>query len=99
MLSSEMAVNLYRSEKVSLTRAAEIAGLSLEGFKNLLQLKGIKRVVAAPPEDKMLREVDPIASYSLKYDVVISGLVYPAEIYRKFNTPFLLNVKEQGITI
>lgn len=42
---------------------------------------------------------DLIASYSLKYDVVISGLVYPAEIYRKFNTPFLLNVKEQGIAI
>lgn len=47
-----------------------------------------------------MRKVDDlIASYSLKYDVVISGLVYPAEIYRKFNTPFLLNVKEQGIAI
>jgi uncharacterized protein len=47
-----------------------------------------------------MRKVDDlIASYSLKYDVVISGLVYPEEIYRKFNTPFLLNVKEQGIAI
>jgi hypothetical protein len=46
------------------------------------------------------RKVDDlIASYSLKYDVVISGLVYPEEIYKRFNTPFLLNVKEQGIAI
>lgn len=60
MLRSEMAVGLYRSEKISLSRAAEIAGLSLEGFKDLLEFKGIKRVVAAPPEDKMRREVDLI---------------------------------------
>ena len=60
MLSEEMAVELYRSEKVSLSRAAEIAGLSQEGFKNLLELKGIKRVVAAPSEDKIRRGVDLI---------------------------------------
>jgi len=42
---------------------------------------------------------DLIASYSLKYDIVISGLVYPAETYQKFNTPFLLNVKEEGILV
>jgi len=42
---------------------------------------------------------DLVASYSLKYDMVISGIVYPAEIYRRFNTPFLQNVKEEGIAI
>jgi len=42
---------------------------------------------------------DLIASYSLKYDVVISGLVYPAEAYQRFNTPFLLNVKEEGVSL
>lgn len=42
---------------------------------------------------------DLIASYSLKYDVVISGLVYPAETYQQFNTPFLLNIKEEGVAI
>ncbi|MFB3766013.1 MAG: nucleotidyltransferase domain-containing protein [Methanotrichaceae archaeon] len=40
-----------------------------------------------------------IVRYSLEYGVVISGLVYPAEIYHQFNTPFLLNVKEEGISI
>jgi predicted nucleotidyltransferase len=42
---------------------------------------------------------DLIASYSLRYDVVISGIVYPAEAYRLFNTPFLQNVKEEGTAI
>ncbi len=47
-----------------------------------------------------IRKVDDlIAKYSLKYDVVISGLVYPAETYQQFNTPFLLNIKEEGIAI
>jgi predicted HTH domain antitoxin len=32
MLRSEMAAELYRSEKVSLSRAVEIAGLFLEGL-------------------------------------------------------------------
>jgi hypothetical protein len=40
-----------------------------------------------------------IAGYSLKYDVVISGLVYPANAYYEFNTPFLQNVKEEGVAI
>lgn len=58
-------------------------------------------ILVDPPlaREEMRKVDDLIASYSLKYDVVISGLVYPAEIYRKFNTPFLLNVKEQGIAI
>lgn len=39
------------------------------------------------------------ARYSLENDAVISGLVYPAEFYHNFNTPFLLNIKEEGISI
>jgi hypothetical protein len=35
----------------------------------------------------------------LENEVVISGLLYPAEIYHKFNSPFLQNVKEEGVTI
>ena len=46
------------------------------------------------------RKVDDlIASYSLENDVVISGLVYPRETYHRFNTPFLLNIKEEGILV
>lgn len=58
-------------------------------------------ILVDPPlaREEMRKVDDLIASYSLKHDVVISGLVYPAEIYKRFNTPFLLNVKEQGIAI
>jgi predicted HTH domain antitoxin len=59
-LKQEVAVELYKSEKVSLCRAAEISDTSLEGFKDLLELKGIKRVVKAPFEDKMQLGVDLI---------------------------------------
>ncbi len=42
---------------------------------------------------------DVIAEYSLEHDIVISGIVYPSKIFREYNTPFLLNVKEDGIKI
>ena len=54
----EMAVVLYKSEKVSMSRAAEIAGTSIEGFKNFLESKGIRRLVSAPPEERLLKGVD-----------------------------------------
>lgn len=57
-IKQEMAVELYKSEKVSLSRAAEIAGLSIEGFKELLDLKGFERIVAAPSKDEIRRGVD-----------------------------------------
>jgi predicted HTH domain antitoxin len=54
----EMAAELYKSEKVSMSRAAEIAGISMEGFKNLLELRGIKRVVSASSEERLQKGVD-----------------------------------------
>ena len=49
--------------------------------------------------DETRKVDDLIASYSLAHDVVISGLVYPRETYHRFNTPFLLNIKEEGILV
>ena len=49
--------------------------------------------------DETRKVDDLIASYSLEHDVVISGLVYPIETYQRFNTPFLLNIKEEGIVV
>ncbi len=57
-IKMEMAAELYKSEKVSLSRAAEIAGTSLEGFKTFLKLKGIKRIVHAPSEERLQKGVD-----------------------------------------
>jgi Nucleotidyltransferase domain. len=49
--------------------------------------------------DETRKVDDLIADYSLEHDVVISGLVYPMETYQRFNTPFLLNIKEEGIVV
>ncbi|MGA9099300.1 MAG: UPF0175 family protein [Methanotrichaceae archaeon] len=59
-IKQEMAVELYKSEKVSLSRAAEIAGISIEGFKSLLESRGIKRIVHAPSPERLRKEVDII---------------------------------------
>jgi predicted nucleotidyltransferase len=50
-------------------------------------------------KDETRKVDDLIAGYSLEHDVVISGLVYPIETYQRFNTPFLLNIKEEGIVV
>ena len=42
---------------------------------------------------------DLVAEYSLRYDIVISCIVYPLRIFEEYNTPFLLNVKGEGIKV
>ena len=59
-LKTEMAIELYKAEKISLSRAAEIAGTSTEGFKNILEQRGIKRIVKAPSDDKIKKGVELI---------------------------------------
>jgi predicted HTH domain antitoxin len=45
------AVELYCRQKVTLTRAAEIAGLELEMFKERLAERGVSIDIEEPPED------------------------------------------------
>ena len=59
-LKREIAVELYKSEKISLSRAAEIAGVSLEEFKDILEIRGIIREIEAPTEDEIQKGVDLI---------------------------------------
>lgn len=54
----EVAVELYKEGKVSLGKAAEITGVSQEGFKNILKSRGIKREVKAPDKDTLDKEVE-----------------------------------------
>ncbi len=42
---------------VSMSRACEIAGVSIEGFKEILASRGIVRIVKAPPREKIKKEV------------------------------------------
>jgi len=41
-LKVEIAIELYFKEEVSLSRAAEIAGMDIEGFKEILKMRGLK---------------------------------------------------------
>ena len=50
----ELAINLYLSEKASLAKAAEIAGVTTPEFKEILSERGYKRVV----EGDTIEEID-----------------------------------------
>ncbi len=46
------------------------------------------------------KEVSKIASrLSLKYDLVISCVFYPEEEFRRRQTPFLSNIRKEGIKV
>jgi len=52
-LKKEMAVSLYKKERVSLSKAAEIAGMSQEDFKEVLRERGVHRHMATLGKNKM----------------------------------------------
>lgn len=41
-LKVDMAIELYLKEEVSLSKAAEIAGMDMEDFKEILKVRGLK---------------------------------------------------------
>jgi predicted HTH domain antitoxin len=50
-LRTSTAVELYRQDRVTLARAAEIAGLGLEAFKEKLAEHGVPIRADEPPEE------------------------------------------------
>lgn len=52
-LKINAAVEMYSSKDISLGRAAELAGLSIFEFKEILRGRGIKIVVDAPSREEM----------------------------------------------
>jgi predicted HTH domain antitoxin len=50
-LRVKTAIELYRDDKVTLARAAEIAGMNIEAFKEALAEAGVERVIDAEPEE------------------------------------------------
>ena len=52
-LRGQLAIELYRQGKVSLPRAAEIGGVDMESFKELLREAGVTRMI--PPVDETIR--------------------------------------------
>lgn len=49
----ELALNLYQQEEVTLSRAAEFAGLTLWEFKDFLRQRGVSVVVQVPLPEEM----------------------------------------------
>ena len=52
-LKMNAAVEMYRSKDVSLALAAEMAGMSIFEFKELLKTRGITMVVEAPSKEEI----------------------------------------------
>ncbi len=65
-LKIEIAVELYKKGAISLSRASEIAGVSAEGFKEILASRGIVRVVKAPSREKIKKEIKLILQKFMK---------------------------------
>ncbi len=61
-LRMDLAIELYKKREVSLSRAAEICGLNIEDFKELLKERGIKITVPEVTPDELDREVELILS-------------------------------------
>ncbi len=57
-LRTAAAVEMYKREEVSLGRAAEIACVSLEEFKDILHDRGVARTLSPDPDtDKNVAEI------------------------------------------
>lgn len=54
-LRIEIAIDLYRNKKVSLWKAAEIAGLCMEEFKDMLSSRSIKIEIGGTDEESLSR--------------------------------------------
>jgi len=54
----ELAIDLYFKEKVSLAKAAEIAGVTTIEFKDILAERGYKRVVEGDTIEEIDRKIE-----------------------------------------
>jgi len=59
-LKRDVAIELYKKNEVSLSRASEICGLNMEDLKELLKEKGVKTPVPSIPIEEVDKEVERI---------------------------------------
>lgn len=59
-LKMDLAVELYKKKEISLSKGAEISGLNVEDFKELLRERGIKISIPAIPSEDIDKEVERI---------------------------------------
>jgi len=52
------------------------------------------------PSSEVIQKIRELSStLSLKYDVVISEFLFTEEEFESYKTPFLMNVKKEGVVI
>lgn len=52
------SIELYKSEEVSISKAAELAGMNLEDFKRILSERGIRREIKPDRDiDRKVKEI------------------------------------------
>jgi predicted HTH domain antitoxin len=59
-MRKEVAIYLYKNRKISLSRGAEICGVNIEDFKEILKERGIKIEIPSIPSNEIDREVEAI---------------------------------------
>ena len=57
-LRLELALELFKSDEVSLGRAAEIAGLDRWSFEEVMSERGIKQILETDSAEEMDKELD-----------------------------------------
>ena len=63
-LKRELAIGLYKKGEISLSRAAEICGVNIEEFKELLRERNIKIPVPDIPSEEINRGLEEILKIS-----------------------------------
>ena len=54
---NQVEAELYRTEKVSLSKASEIAGMDIESFKEMLEYHNIEIKTAVPSAEEIENEM------------------------------------------
>lgn len=62
-LIRDIAIELYREHRISLSRAAELCGIHLEDFKALLKERGISIEVPPIPLEELDKEADRLLTF------------------------------------
>src|SRR3989339_1905155 len=65
-LRIEVAATLYERAEISLTKAAEIAGVCIEEFKAILKDKGVLMEVPSIPKEELDKQVKFIINFYQK---------------------------------
>lgn len=62
-LRVQLAIELYKTEDVSFSRAAEIAGVDIESFKEFLREAGVARIIPPVGDEAIVDDVNQLMDF------------------------------------